>query len=71
MFTTSPFQPWWIHALPETTFWMSSVENPRSFGLRPSAHSLALSTSAGSVELSSAPLTMLPAPMTSWKSSSR
>jgi hypothetical protein len=25
-FTTSPFQPWWIQALPLIMFWMSSVE---------------------------------------------
>ena len=50
-FTTSPFQPWWIQALPETMFWTSSVEKPRIFGLRPSAHSFAFSTSASSVEL--------------------
>jgi hypothetical protein len=25
-FTTSPFQPWWIQALPLIRFWMSSVE---------------------------------------------
>jgi hypothetical protein len=52
-------------------FVMSSVEIPRRFGLTPSSHSSLFFTSAASVLLSWKPLTRLPAPIASWKSSSR
>ncbi len=65
----SPFQAWWITAVPLTRFWVEFVEIPRAKSFCSSSVSFEISSSFGSAVLRLNPLMRFASPIASWKSS--
>ena len=65
-FTMSPFHAWWIAAVPFTRFCVEFVEIPRANSFCSSSVSFEISSSFGSVVLSSHPLIRFASPIASW-----